>query len=651
MEADRFPSVGQPGRELVEEDGSLAEACPKREPVRDQGKEGTRAKDGPARKGVAESVEAPSGEIERRGRRGVEQLHEARSRSERVVLDLVDDNPAFRQFGRRRQCHLGGGRSPGDWQSLVVDARDLERVEPRSEHDPDGPIRCRGPGDRPGDPIYRDARDGQRNSATEDDFVAVRGERGWRRHGEGRVKRDQLAEDRGTPELDVVLGVLRRGGVGSAVCQSRIPGVDGRVQDPGIEDVEGGMPERADVAPQERGMIGHPGALGVAKLENGVRRGIRAKREVDVPEQQFPRLVERLVEIHVLTAAVVPAVRIVDDALEGKDAHPVVRIHLPSDLAGVFVARRAGRRRVHQAEEVGVIVGSVSEGTARPVEPVVSQVLLPVRAVEDAQTRTPGGERGCVVLHLEPELNLVQIPARPVRIPVVGVVAVRLLDVLHEIAALNPVHEKTDMPAMEAGQAHAVGDPVGDVFPLERVVAAAVSGVDDVHVARIEERVVGVEGQCVVARVSDRGIVARRMKGAAAVLRSRVVDHAAVPVDERHVERPVAQLLARGPPADRLLGEPDPVLPERSRIGRFAPSHQAFAHRRIGGKRPAQRRRRGIGRLDVVGEDRAGGHGRQRRHVEARTGVAHENVRVAGRRIAPITKLEKRQPVGVLHAR
>jgi hypothetical protein len=174
-----------------------------------------------------------------------------------------------------------------------------------------------------------------------------------------------------------------------------------------------------------------------------------------------------------------------------------------------------------------------------------------------------------------------------------------------------------------------------------------------------EEQIVVRQDPDVAAGAPRRAGVAGPDERAAAVAGAGVVDHAVVVIDERPVERLVAQQLASLPFADVGRRHPDTINAEVAAIDRVAETDQALAHRRI--RREQRRRARRqlrVRGLDAKRHKRAGALAGQRRGEQSVVGqsvtagaiIAQSQAGQGGRGIDAILCHHRSDAVGVAHS-
>ena len=180
--------------------------------------------------------------------------------------------------------------------------------------------------------------------------------------------------------------------------------------------------------------------------EIAVARGA-AEREIHVPQKQIPWSALRLVREGVLPAAVAVAVGVVVEVLRDIDLEPLAHVEGVGQRAGVGVRaeRRRRERRVHQRVNVRVIILLEGRlGAQRPGRPVARHLERAARGRVAREVRAHDGVARFAaavgrVAKLEAELDFVQLAGVVVREPLVDEVAVRLLRVVEDGAALRAV--------------------------------------------------------------------------------------------------------------------------------------------------------------------------------------------------------------------
>ena len=290
--------------------------------------------------------------------------------------------------------------------------------------------------------------------------------------------------------------------------------------------------------------------------------------------------------------------------LDGVSLEPVVHVHLRLELASVIRAQLGEVRRIHKCEKVGVIAGGPVHGAFGERPAVTRELLLAACRGEFLQRSAVRAEGGRSIVELEPQLNLVQIASRAVRVKLVGHVAVGLLHVLEHLRApdIEPferahvvrVHEQVDVPAVAIGQTDLVRDPIGRLLALIRIVAAAVAGPLERCIGLAQQRIVVGKRKQIITDVANGRIESRRVVRAAGILAADIVNDAVVAIHECAVERLVAQVLAVRPAVQRCLRHPKTVGAEVAALRGIIPTHQTLARRRV-----VRKQRRGARRKIV----------------------------------------------------
>ncbi len=385
-----------------------------------------------------------------------------------------------------------------------------------------------------------------------------------------------------------------------------------------------------------------------AEERGGVPIAADVKDEVNVPGDQHPRALLRLVGVHVLPAVVTVAVPVAHDALHGQDAHPLLNVHRARDPRPVGLRLRRVHG-VHKREEVGEIVRRFAHGARAPRPAVARRLLRPPGGGEVLQRGVHVPEHVVTrVVELEPILDLVQAAGVVVGEELLHNLAIRLLRILIDVAALLAVEEYPDVAPVQIGRTQLASDPERGLLGLVGWVAVQVANRGQHEIIRAQNRVVLGQIQLIVAGTRHRPGITGGVPRTAAVERAGVVTDPRIAVHERHVQRMIALLLARRPAVHVFLRHPQPVRAQYWQARRFAKAHEALAIRRVGGKTANNRRRAGILRLQVKSHPHPGGLAGNCARVQARAPIGEWEGDEVGVRIHPILERGGRQPVRVL---
>ena len=203
----------------------------------------------------------------------------------------------------------------------------------------------------------------------------------------------------------------------------------------------------------------------------------------------------------------------------------------------IAVGRSVGR--VHQVEQIAVIVGRAVDGS-RPPNPAITRQLfysarreVKLQGVKIEATGLPIAGVG----ELIPAIGLDQGSFAVVAEPFLDRLPIGLLDIVIDGSTADAVDEHDDVAPVHVRQAVLFQEPEHELLALIGIVAHRPV---EHHVRGTEKRIICRKDDVVTTeRPHRRGVTGRRI-GAAAVMRPGVIDHAMVAVDEGAIEILVA---------------------------------------------------------------------------------------------------------------
>ena len=392
------------------------------------------------RERVADPVQSVSRHVEGRGQRGVVQFNERGRRSQRIILDFVDDHEVFRLGQRAGGDDLQRVRDPRNGLSKPIHSghhQDIGGRRQRHRHLPTGEIRPRDWIDQAvhGQRGERQrCRPGQSNGRTSrGEVVAAIGKNIQRVH----IGRRQGVENSLATHGEIAL----RAFVGSAghpiLAKHFSPGIRllGHAFRPqrSVDRIQIRLPQ----PPPNRRRIEHHIDDRIAGTPQPVSRSIATavQCEIHVPGKQLPGEPITLVGVHVLAPAHSVGVPVPHNSLEGERAHPLVNVHRAKDA--VNIGRTGGVHRLDQLQQIRQIIRRLFHCAFSPAPAIAGRLQRSVERVgrrrESLQGRVHIAETGAVVLKLEPVLDLVEI--RPVTLgkEALGVFPIGFLGILHHL--------------------------------------------------------------------------------------------------------------------------------------------------------------------------------------------------------------------------